>query len=160
MIDKALLKETLGAAFENFKTAIEHHTNINIKRADGGWTVGEISDHIVKASGSDFGNTEQTTRPYDRHAKAIRDLFLNFKLKFPSAPELQPTPAKYSKADLFASIDENKRKLLAMIDNDDLTVTCTDIALPVWGTLTKYEWLVLIESHTIRHTNQVNEFSA
>ena len=158
-MDKELLKEKIETAFENFKTAIGKHTDINMKRADGGWTVGEIADHVVKGTRADLGAVKKTERPYDQHATGIRDLFLNFNLRFPAAPVLQPEAKHYSMEGIFSSLDDSKEEILKMIDKDDLTVTCVDIQLPVWGSLTKYEWLVLFENHIIRHTRQVNLFN-
>ncbi|HEX6169675.1 MAG TPA: hypothetical protein VFZ33_08280, partial [Chitinophagaceae bacterium] len=100
----------------------------------------------------------KTDRPYDQHATAIRDLFLNFQMKFPAAPALQPDRKRYATGELFSMLDRNLDNILTMIQNDDLTETCVDIQLPGWGALTKYEWLVLFETHIIRHTNQVIEF--
>lgn len=146
-------------AFTNFKTALLQHSDINKKRADGGWSVGEIANHIVKGTQVDLGATTLTGRAYDQHAAGIKDLFLNFQMKFPAAPMLQPDPKLYSTGELFSLLDESKNNLFRIIEKDDLTETCTDIQLPVWGTLTKYEWLVLFENHIIRHTKQVNDFN-
>jgi hypothetical protein len=157
-VDKQLIKEKIAMAFQNFTSAIGAHTDINKKRADGGWSVGEIGAHIIKSTRVQFGNTKKTDRPYDLHANSIRDLFLNFNMKFPAMPELQPEAKQYSTGELFAALDRNKDAVFTMIDKDDITETCIDIELPVWGALTKYEWLVLMENHIIRHTRQVNEF--
>ena len=157
-MNKELIKENLANAFENFKAAISNHTDINKKRADGGWSVGEIGNHLIKSTGSDWGTTKKADRPYDQHAHAIKDLFLNFELKFPSQPILQPDSKVYAVGEIFTALDSNLHNINTLIDNDDLTDICTDIQLPVWGVLTKYEWLILIENHIIRHTKQVNDF--
>jgi len=158
-MDKVLLEQKIERAFVDFKTAIQQHTDINKKRADGGWSVGEIADHIVKGTQVDLSITQKKVRPYDQHAASIKDLFLNSQLKFPTAPILQPELKHYSIGELFALLDVNKGAVLSMIEKDDLTETCSVIELPVWGTLTKYEWLVLFENHIIRHTKQINDFS-
>ncbi|NOT93889.1 DinB family protein [Ferruginibacter sp.] len=157
-MDKELLKQKIETVFANFKSAIYQHTDINGKRADGGWSVGEIADHIIKGTGAQFGQTKKTERPYDQNADSIKNLFLNFQLKFPAAPILQPEAKEYSASELFIVLEGNKDNLISMIEQEDLTETCIDITLPVWGTLTKYEWLVLIENHIIRHTKQVTDF--
>jgi hypothetical protein len=158
-MDKKSLKQNIENAFANFKAAINQHQDINIKRADGGWSVGEIAGHIVKSTGVNFGATQNTDRRYDQHAAAVKELFLNFQVKFPANPMLHPDAKQYSSDELFSSINKNLEAVLKMIDNDDLTRTCIDIALPVWGTLTKYEWLILMENHIIRHTHQVADFN-
>lgn len=159
-MDRDLLKQKIETVFAGFKTAIQLHTDINKKRADGGWTVGEIAGHIVKGTQVDLGVAKKTERPYDLHAASIKGLFLNFQLKFPAAPILQPDSKQYSTGELFSLLDANKANILRMIEQEDLTETCIDIQLPVWGTLTKYEWLVLFENHIIRHTKQINDFDS
>jgi hypothetical protein len=159
LMEKELVKEKIQMAFENFKTAILHHSDINKKRADGGWSVGEIANHILKGTSANLGATKKTERPYDQHAEGIRNLFLNFKMKFPAAPVLRPDSRLYSIEDTISLLDNSKEGILKMIESKDLTETCIDIAVPVWGKLTKFEWLVLFENHLIRHTKQVNEFN-
>lgn len=158
-MDKELLKGKIEKAFENFKTAIRQHPDINKKRADGGWTIGEIANHIVKSTSVNLGTTKKTERPYDQNATGIRDLFLDFQMKFPAAPALQPNSKHYSAEEIFSTLAKSKENIFEMIDKDDLTETCVAIQLPVWGALTKYEWLVLFENHIIRHTKQVSDFN-
>ena len=81
-------------------------------------------------------------------------------MKFPTAPMLEPDSKEYSKDEIFSNLDKNLNSILRMIDKDDLTETCVDIELPVWGCLTKYEWLTLFENHIIRHTKQVSDFNS
>ena len=157
-MDKDLIKQKIASAFENFEISIRHHTDINVKRADDGWSVAEVADHIVKSTNVHLGGTTKTNRPYDQHAEGIRDLFLNFQTKFPAAPNLQPDQKRFSVDEAVSSLDAAKESIFKMIERDDLTETCVDIELPVWGNLTKYEWLVLFENHIIRHTKQINEF--
>jgi len=158
-MDTALISQKVETAFNNFEKSIGKHRDINQKRADGGWSVGEIGDHILKGTQADFGPTQKTERAYDQHADSIKETFLNFNLKFPAAPFLQPDEKEYTKPELLDALEHNKNALLNMIRREDLTETCVEVELPVWGRLTKYEWLVLIENHLVRHTRQVNDFN-
>ena len=159
-MNKELLKEKIKTVMQDFKSAISAHDDINIKRADGGWSVGEIGNHIIKSTAVNLGNTKKTDRRHDQHAKSIKELFLNSQMKFPTAPMLEPDSKEYSKDEIFSNLDKNLNSILRMIDKDDLTETCVDIELPVWGCLTKYEWLTLFENHIIRHTKQVSDFNS
>lgn len=158
-MNKELIKKNIEIAFAHFKTAISRHPNINKKRADGGWTVGEIGAHIINSTGTRLGNTKKTERPYDQYAAEIKNFFLNFQLKFPAFKGTEPKEKNYSTAELFSLLDKNKEALFSRIDSDDLTELNMGIEFPGWGPLTKYEWLVLVENHIIRHTHQVNEFN-
>jgi uncharacterized damage-inducible protein DinB len=159
-MNKELIKENLTKAFKNFKEAISKHHDLNSKRADGGWSIGEIGNHIVKSTLCNMGATKKADRPFDQHATSIKELFLNFQMKLPAAPPLKPDSKNYTITELSSALDENLSEVIKMIDKDDLTELCIDIPLPVWGALSKYEWLVLMESHIIRHTHQVNTFHA
>lgn len=157
-MNKKKIQDNIETAFSGFTSALHKHSNLNQKRADGGWSVGEIANHIIKSTNTNFGNTALADRPYDQHAADIKKLFLNFEVKFPAVPFLVPDSKQYSLDPLLASLNKQKESVIQMIRNEDLTELCVDIALPGWGNLTKYEWLVLMENHIIRHSRQVNDF--
>jgi len=158
-MNKNDLKIRIDTVFNNFIHAIRQHDDINKKRADGGWSVGQIANHILKGTDTNLGSTKKTERPYDKNAGAIKALFLDFNKKFPNAPDIEPDAREYSKEDLTASLRQSREHVFRMIDHEDLTETCVDWALPVWGHLTKYECVILFENHMIRHTNQVTDFN-
>jgi hypothetical protein len=152
------LKSRITTVFNNFITAISQHADINKKRADGGWSVGQIADHLVKGTDTNLGATKKTDRPYDKNAAEIKALFLDFTKKFPSDPSIRPDEKQFSKNDLISTLRKSCENVLRMIDNEDLTVTCIDWEIPGWGNLTKYECVILYENHIIRHTKQVRDF--
>ena len=47
-MNKNDLKLRIETVFNNFINAIQQHADINKKRADGGWSVGQIANHILK----------------------------------------------------------------------------------------------------------------
>lgn len=158
-MNKNDLKLRIETVFNNFISAILQHADINEKRADGGWSVGQIANHILKGTDTNLGSTKKTERPYDKNADAIEALFLDFDQKFSNAPDIEPDAKHYIKKDLIASLCESQEKVFQMIDKEDLTEICVDWELPVWGNLTKYECVILYESHIIRHTKQVTDFN-
>jgi hypothetical protein len=158
-MNKNDLKARIETVFSNFIHAIQQHPDINKKRADGGWSVGQIANHILKGTDTNLGSTKKTDRPYDKNAEIIKALFLDFNKKFVNAPEIEPDVKLYSNEDLTASLVESREKVFLMIDNEDLTEICVDWELPEWGNLTKYECVILFENHIIRHTKQVADFN-
>jgi hypothetical protein len=158
-MNKNDLKLRIETVINNFMNAIQQHTDINKKRADGGWTVGEIANHIIKGSDTNLGSTKKTKRPYDKNADAIKELFLDFGKRFRAAPDIEPDSKHYTKEEVMLSLGITMRKMFETIDKEDLTETCVDWELPVWGNLTKYECIILFENHIIRHTKQINEFN-
>jgi len=158
-MNKNDLKLRIETVFNNFINAIQQHADINKKRADGGWSVGQIANHILKGPDTNLGSTKKTERPYDKNADAIKALFLDFGKKFPNAPDIEPDAKHYTKEDLVVSLRESRGKIFQMIGQEDLTETCVDWQVPVWGNLTKYECVILYENHIIRHTKQVIDFN-
>lgn len=158
-MNKKEIEKNIKDAFSDFITALQKHDDINRKREDGGWSVGEIANHIVKGTTIPLGRTKKTNRPYDQHENDIRNVFLDFNAKYKAMSLLQPDSKNYIITEIIASLEKNKAGIIKIIRKDDLTETCIDILVPVWGNLTKYEWLVLYESHIKRHTRQVNEFN-
>ncbi len=158
-MNKNHLKLRIETVFNNFIDAIQRHADINKKRADGGWSVGQIGNHILKGTDTNLGSTKKTERPYDKNADAIKALFLDFGKKFSTAPDIEPDAKQYTKEDLIVSLRESQEKIFQMIDKEDLTETCVDWELPGWGNLTKYECVILYENHIIRHTKQVIDFN-
>jgi hypothetical protein len=157
-MNKNDLKLRIESVFNNFINAIQAHADINKRRADGGWSVGQIGNHILKGTDTNLGSAKKTERPYDKNADAIKTLFLDFEQKFSNAPDIEPDVRQYTKEDLIVSLRESREKVFQMIDGEDLTETCVDWELPVWGNLTKYECVILYENHVIRHTKQVIDF--
>ena len=158
-MNKNDLKLRIETAFNNFINVIQQHADINKKRADGGWSVGEIGNHILKGTDTNLGSTKKTERPYDKNADAIKALFLDFGKKFSTAPDIEPDEKQYTKEDLIVSLRESREEIFEMIDKEDLTETCVDWELPGWGNLTKYECVILYENHIIRHTKQAIDFN-
>jgi len=158
-MNKNDLKLRIETVFNNFINAIQQHADINKKRADGGWSVGQIGNHILKGTVTNLGSTKKTERPYDKNADAIKALFLDFGKKFSTAPDIEPDEKQYTKEDLIVSLRESQEEIFQMIDKEDLTETCVDWELPEWGNLTKYECVILYENHIIRHTKQAIDFN-
>src|SRR5688572_616485 len=125
-MNKNDLKLRIETVFNNFINAIQQHADINKKRADGGWSVGQIGNHILKGTDTNLGSTKKTERPYDKNADAIKALFLDFDQKFSNAPDIEPDVKHYTKEDLIVSLRESREGVSQMIDEDDLTETCVD----------------------------------
>ncbi|AYB33563.1 DinB family protein [Chryseolinea soli] len=158
-MNKNELKLRMETVFDHFIHALQQHDDVNRKRADGGWSVGQIANHILKGTDTNLGSTKKTERAYDKNADAIKALFLDFGKKFTNAPDIEPDAKHYTKEDLIVSLRASRDEVFRMIDQEDLTETCVDWELPVWGNLTKYECAILYENHIIRHTKQVIDFN-
>ncbi|MDC7999921.1 DinB family protein [Aequorivita todarodis] len=123
---------------------------------EGSWTAGQTVEHIIICgSGIPDLHTTETNRPYDEKVEAIKDLFLNFDLKFKADPSLEPRSTSHTKDGLVQKIKEIKDHLKNIAETKELKALCEDMEFPSFGFLTRYEWLRFILFHTQRHIHQL-----
>jgi hypothetical protein len=127
----------------------------------GSWTAGQVTRHIIKSNSSIGqalslpGNT--TGREPDQRVQELKDLFLDFTIKFEAAPFITPRQEVYEKerlvADLGVSTTELK-KASRVIELDQA------IHHPAFGEITKLELLYFVLFHTVRHVRQLKKIVA
>lgn len=124
---------------------------------EGSWTAGQATEHIIICgSGIPDSQTSQANRPYDEKVEAVKELFLNFEIKFKTDPSIAPGPAPHDKDELLGKINKIMEHLRNTAKTTDLEALCGDMELPTFGLLTRYEWLRFILFHTQRHTHQIS----
>lgn len=132
---------------------------LNVSPFDEGWTAAQVADHLLKANGGVlnilYGKTERTIRPADEKVAEIKNLFLYFYLKFKSAPQIMPSNLPAEKEITMHALKANWAALYEAAGNVDLSEICADVEVPVFGMLTRLEWLYLVCYHTERHTHQL-----
>ncbi len=146
-----LLKTVSGFEQEKF----------NIVPESGGWTPGQITQHVV-LSISGFvdlmkGPAQHTNRKADEHVDTIKNIFLNFTRKLKSPDFIIPEAKDYNKEDLLNTLRKLKSALEEIIETADLNETCTAFGLPTLGNLTRQEALAFVVYHTKRHIHQLEK---
>jgi hypothetical protein len=106
------------------------------------------------------GPVKVTERSPDKYVEAIKDLFLDFDAKYPSAPSLIPASTHYDKECLQHSLTPIFETLKEAIQIKELTDTCIAPEFPHMGSLTRLEWIAVAIYHTKRHTHQINDIKA
>jgi hypothetical protein len=140
------------------------------KPAPDRWSVAEVAEHITVSEGTLLGlvQTQVMQSPADpakREQVKGKDQLIMTKVPDRShkaqAPEfLKPTGRWASEADLVTEFDARRAATIEYIrtTNDDLRDHFFDH--PVFGTLDGYQWLLLITTHSARHTAQIEEVKA
>lgn len=123
---------------------------------EGSWTAGQAAEHII-ICGDGIPDSKTTTadRAYDEKVGALKELFLNFEIKFEADPSIAPEQGPHDKDALLQKIVGIKSNLENVAKTTDLTFLCEDMEFPSFGLLTRHEWLYFILFHTQRHTNQI-----
>jgi hypothetical protein len=134
------------------------------------WSVAEVAEHITVSESSLSGLVEKQimtspAAPEKREQVKGKDELILQRVPDRShkaqAPEfLRPTGRWATEADLTKAFEESREATMDYIrtTNDDLRDHFFDH--PVFGTLDGYQWLLLISSHSARHTAQIEEVKA
>jgi hypothetical protein len=140
------------------------------KPAPDRWSVAEVAEHIAVSESSLSGLVEQKimmspAAPEKREQVKGKDEMILQRVPDRSrkaqAPEfLRPTGRWATEADLTKAFEESRKATMDYIrtTNDGLRDHFFDH--PVFGTLDGYQWLLLISSHSARHTAQIEEVKA
>ena len=133
--------------------------DINQVPFEGSWTAAQVCEH-VNLSVSGIIDTlkapaEVTERSPDQYAQELKDLFLNFDLKFSAAPTLIPSDRAHDKKALVSTLAGTFESLVGIIQTEDLTGTFAGFKFPGMGPLTRLEWVYLTIYHTQKHIHQI-----
>jgi hypothetical protein len=122
------------------------------------WTAAQVAEHLLKSYGIvEVLKASQTKskRAADEKVAQLKDFFLNFNLKANAAPAILPSENQIDKEKLLDSLKSRIEEIKEVIKTKDLSEVCETVALPVFGSLTKVEWLYLVFFHTQRHIHQI-----
>jgi hypothetical protein len=140
------------------------------KPAPDRWSVAEVAEHITVSEGTLLGLVQAQVMqspadPAKREQVKGKDQLIMTKVPDRShkaqAPEfLKPTGRWATEADLVTEFETRRAATIEYIrtTNDDLRDHFFDH--PVFGTLDGYQWLLLITTHSARHTAQIEEVKA
>lgn len=156
-----MLKEILnemnavtGKLLQQITSTPDEH--LNESPFEGSWTVAQVAEHILRSDALILKALHSKGRPAERPAnanvEAIKELFLNFDLKFKSPDEIMPSNRRYDKRTLIRLLLESRRQVNVVIAGYDLTEICRNEIL---GEMTRMELIFFIIVHTRRHIHQL-----
>lgn len=123
------------------------------------WSVGQTMEHISKATAGfkDFitENVVETHRPTDEKVAMVKSIFLDFSTKMQAPEFICPTETVHDKQKQLTELRALKSEVIPLISSMDLSKTCMNFELPVFGYLTRLEWINFMLFHTQRHTQQI-----
>lgn len=140
------------------------------KPAPDRWSVAEVAEHITVSESTIMGLIQkqvmQSPAAPDKRAQVKgKDQLILERMPDRShkaqAPEmLRPTGRWATEAELTMAFEDSRKANMDYIrtTNDDLRDHFFDH--PAFGTLDGYQWLLLLSSHTGRHTEQIEEVKA
>lgn len=137
----------------------------NIKPDQNTWSVRENVEHIVRA---EFGtprlfNGITESKPDRNSEQLIEEMtrsFLDRSSKYKSFAEVNPTDGEKKKEDLIANFKSTRDKVAELIKQQDPDELCVKYKHPIYGFLTRREWIHFNVVHAQRHMMQIEEVLA
>ena len=174
-----LTPEEREAALKQFETSRDNFLKSiaglsekqwTFKPAPDRWSVAEVAEHITVSESTLLGLVQtrlmqSAAAPEKREQVKGKDQLILEKVPDRShkaqAPEmLKPTGRWATEADLTKTFENSRKATMDYVrtTNDDLRDHFFDH--PALGALDGYQWLLLIASHSARHTKQIEEVKA
>lgn len=125
---------------------------------DGGWTAGQVAEHLLLSAGvveMIAGHTTTPQRPADKHVEGLAAIFLDFAIKLQSPEVVVPAARDYDQQEMIARLKIAWTQLKEAMRLLDLSRLCLDADFPGFGHLTRLEWIWFYVFHTQRHLRQL-----
>ncbi|TPD67291.1 DinB family protein [Flavobacterium microcysteis] len=164
--DTAALIGTTNATYDGFEKLLLSVDNSlwDKNPAENSWSVGQVMEHILKANSGLKNllpeNVGETDRAIDEKIPLMKSIFLDFSTKLDAPEFIIPVETLHDKQQQLDKLKAIKKDTLQLIDSLDLSKTCMGFELPVFGHLTRLEWINFSLFHAQRHTEQVRKIIA
>jgi len=170
--ERAQALKLLQTTHDNFLKSIAglSQKQWTFKPAPDRWSVAEVAEHITVSESTIFGLVQaramaSPAAPEKRELVKGKDQLIIEKVPDRShkaqAPEmLRPTGRWANEADLTKAFEDARKTTINYVQttNDDLRDHFFDH--PVFGPLDGYQWILLLATHSARHTAQIEEVKA
>ena len=134
---------------------------INAIPFNGSWTAAQLGEHLYQSYKGIPQLFRMPGRTSDRDPAAKKDMiaadFLNFNIKMKSPGFIVPELRTYDREELLNRLRSVIGNIVETSSNIDPTEECTAFALPVYGHLTRLEWIYFLIYHTQRHVHQLKK---
>ncbi len=133
--------------------------NFNKKPELGGWTVGMTAEHLIKVEFGILklfsGSVDSTDRNPEQKIEEIEKRFLDFETSMTAYGPIVPDKEPKDKTKVLEKIQDIRQKLTGLIEIQNLAETIKGFEHPLFGYLTRVEWIYFNIYHSKRHINQM-----
>jgi len=151
------LTEEFATTFINFDKK-----TFNAPIAEGRWSPGQYVEHLILA---ERGTLKLMNRPGllevdrapDTLCVKLEKAMLQIDHKVEAHDAICPEPKKYNRGDLLDEFVDSRAELRTAFDFVDDIKEVVDWTHPIFGKLTKCEWLYFTGLHGERHRRQVED---
>ena len=137
-------------------TASLTEKQINAVPFKDSWTAGQLMEHVTKSNNGIAQALTIEGKPADRkpdeREQELKDMFLDFTIKFKSPEFILPTRQNYLKEAAIEELEHSVENLKAASRKVNLAES---IRHPAFGEITKLELLHFVKFHMQRHLHQL-----
>ncbi|MEM8969807.1 MAG: DinB family protein [Bacteroidota bacterium] len=130
------------------------------KPSDGGWSVGEIVEHITSAENAVFGSIQEAlAAPAQDMNLRKNDAWLLSKVNDRGVKVSTPLPTQESnksKEEVLKEYKNTRAETLKFLSNDELPLR-NHFGKALYGSADAYQLFLIIGGHNMRHTAQITE---
>jgi hypothetical protein len=156
-----VLQELEPATSMLLKTISKFNEEAFNKQLPGSWTAAQVAEHLRLSNGGIaellYGKMKKTDRPPDQLVEQLKKEFGNQVIKMAAPEFVVPKPGVHQKEPLLTALERIMDKINKAAITQDLALTNTDFAFPVYGALTRLELIAFAVYHTQRHTHQLEK---
>lgn len=162
MIQEKINTSELFASYYDITSELTRQTasltekQINTIPFKNSWTAGQLMEHVTKSNTGIAKALNIEGKPAERNAdervRELREMFLDFSVKFKSPEFILPTKEFYHKETCIEDL-ENSVELLKQVSNH--ANLSESIKHPAFGEITKLELLYFVQFHMQRHLRQL-----
>mgnify|MGYP000698024439 CR=1 FL=1 len=140
-------------------------SDFNRKPDADSWSIADVVEHLYR---SEFGIPKvlqgKTKKAKNRDSDAIienlKNKLLDTETKVKASDAISPKEAEKNREEWILKFKENRDKILNILENDpEMDAICLAFEHPIFGYLTKYEWVLFNIYHTERHIKQIERIS-
>lgn len=125
------------------------------------WSVGKVGEHLIKVETGTVriftGSAEASDRDPEQKIETIRDRMMDFETKMTAYEPIIPDDEPKEKTKVLEKLQDIRQQLLGFVDIQDLTEMITAFEHPIFGSLTRIEWIYFNIYHSWRHVKQIEK---
>jgi len=162
-MEASALSKELEESTEELLKIIRHFPdeNFNKRPEKGGWSAGEVVEHLIKVETGTLrmfsGESQKADRDPREKVKTIKEKMLNFENKMNAPAQIVPDEKSKDKKRALNKLQDIRQSMLDIINTRDLAELLTGFEHPFFGLLTRTEWIYFNIYHGRRHAHQIKQ---
>jgi hypothetical protein len=133
--------------------------DFNARPGLDGWSAGDVAEHLLMLHRNINRNLRLRTvdagRPADEKVDIIMTVFGDYEKKYNAPLQIIPSDTAKNKTAMIEGLEAERKKLVEVIQRENLELICKGFNHPSLGAFTRLEWIYFIIHHAERHIYQL-----